>query len=221
MNVRSFQILICLVLTMLGLAAHGQSTARGVSAAQAEYTLAERAFQTGDLAHASELYARILEQHGDQALAWFRVGLIHHRQQAFRPALHAYDKALDCADAQVAGTPDEEAIAKIRFNRALLLMDAAANDLQSIPPEVLSKDMETTREVVHHHVSSALLSAGSSVQLDPIKKSKSGAKARSYVYTAQSKPVADATPAAPPASGPPRRRSVAPPAISITQPGTR
>lgn len=185
------------------------------SAGVAGYVQAEQAFQAGDLSRARELYAQLTEQSADQPLAWFRLGLIQQRQQAARAALHAYDQALSQAQTQADAPDTKELLAKIRFNRALLLLEVAAEDLQKIAPQALSRELEVTRAAVQQHLGAALLSAGSRVSLDAPNRVKSVSKsvrAKSYIYTAP--PPASAPPAASAASlsrassGPQHRRAL-------------
>ena len=155
-------------------------------AAQAEYARAEQAFQAGDLTRSSQLYSKILEGDSAQPFAWFRLGLAHHQLKNFRQALHAYDSAISYAQTTI-DVPDlQETIAKTRFNRAMLLLDAAGEDLRLIPANVLARELEVTRSDVHEHVSAALQSARSRVQLDPVSKQHTRLRARAYVYTAPS-----------------------------------
>jgi tetratricopeptide (TPR) repeat protein len=175
--------------------AHAESTARVEAAPQPaltsiarQYVLAEQAFRAGDFTQAEQLYSKILESHGDEPIAWFRIGLIQQRRQSFRAALNAYDSALACATGE---TSDEitQVFAKVRFNRAVLLLESAARDLKGITPGALEQTLDLTREALTAHVDAALRVADSQVSIDPpisAPANKSSAKgygsAKGYVY---------------------------------------
>ncbi len=150
------------------------------------YAQAEQAFRAGDTAEAEKLYARILETRGDEPLAWFRIGLIQQRRQVFKSALNAYDTALACA----AGDSTEgvaEVLAKVRFNRAILLLESAAKDLQGIPAGTLAPNLDTVRERLAIQVDAALHLADSDVPAAPAATAMRGAAqgravAKGYVY---------------------------------------
>lgn len=159
-----------------------------------QYALAEQSFRAGDLNRAEQLYGNILAAHGDEPNAWFRIGLIQQRRHAFRAALNAYDNAL-------ASAPDEggeelaQVLAKIRFNRSLLLLESAARDLKSISPGTLQQDLDGIRETLAAHVDAALLAAEAPTVDAPPKAARAGnPSARGYVYEVRT-PVATARPA--------------------------
>jgi len=148
-----------------------------------QYVLAEQSFRAGDFTQAEQLYSKILEVHGDEPLAWFRIGLIQQRRRSFRAALNAYDSALACASAE---SSDEmtRVLAKVRFNRALLLLDSAARDLKGIAPGVLEQDLDVTREALARHVDAALAAADSAITVDAPRAVHRGTAppAKGYVY---------------------------------------
>jgi tetratricopeptide (TPR) repeat protein len=147
-----------------------------------QYLLAEQSFRAGDFTQAEQLYSKILEVHGDEPMAWFRIGLIQQRRRSFKAALNAYDSALACAPT-VSSDEMARLLAKVRFNRALLLLDSAARDLKGIAPGALEQDLDATREALAAHVDAALLAADSSVTVDPPKALHGGtAPAKGYVY---------------------------------------
>jgi tetratricopeptide (TPR) repeat protein len=153
-----------------------------------QYGVAEQAFRAGDLTQAEQLYSKILESHGDEPIAWFRIGLIQQRRQSFRAALNAYDSALACATGE---TSEEitQVLTKVRFNRAVLLLESAARDLKGIAPGALEQNLDLTREALTTHVDAALRIADSQVSVEPpisAPANKSSAKgygsAKGYVY---------------------------------------
>jgi tetratricopeptide (TPR) repeat protein len=189
-------------------APQSEATARGEAAAHADtaapqppltaiarhYALAEQAFRAGDFTQAEKVYSKILEFHGDEPFAWFRIGLMQQRRQSFRAALNAYDSALACAT----GEPSDEirqVLAKVRFNRAVLLLESAAKDLKAIAPGALEQNLDLTREALTTHVDAALRVADSEVSVDPpvsaaagkpsatgYASAKGDASAKGYVY---------------------------------------
>jgi len=155
-----------------------------------EFALAERAFQSGDFEQAELLFRKIIDAHGDEPNAWLRIGLIQQRRHAFKAALSAYDSALSCASA---ATDTSQVFAKVRFNRALLLLDSAAQDLRAIRPGVLAESLDLTRETLAAHVEAALLSAGSAGPAEPPPSAAAGSSALGYVYEVK-RPVAPVAP---------------------------
>lgn len=181
---RKTRCAVSIVSLLLVTTASAQSNGHLDAAARAEYARAEQAFQAGDLTRSSQIYSRILEHDNAQPFAWFRLGLAHHQLKNFRAALQAYDSALRYAEG-AAGIPDlEQTVAKTRFNRALLLLDEVARDLQHISADQLNDELESTRVAVHEYVRAALRSAGSRESLDPVENNNAKVRARSYVYTA-------------------------------------
>jgi tetratricopeptide (TPR) repeat protein len=148
-----------------------------------EYSIAERAFQAGNLTEAEVLFTKIIEAHGDEPNAWLRIGIIQQRRHSFKAALSAYDNALSCAPP--AGGNAATVAAKAHFNRALLLLEAAAQDLRGIGPGVLADSLDFTRETLAAHVDAALQSAGSAGPPDapePPASAAAGSSALGYVY---------------------------------------
>jgi tetratricopeptide (TPR) repeat protein len=151
-----------------------------------EYALAEQAFRAGDLNKAQERYSKILHTHGDQPLAWFRLGVIYQRQQDPRAALRAYESALVSADRAAASDETRRIMGKARFNRAVLLLQGASDDLGQVPPGLLDRDLDVSREVMAEHVNAALLAVG----IQPSRRRAEAAQdsdaagAKGYVYTA-------------------------------------
>jgi tetratricopeptide (TPR) repeat protein len=147
-----------------------------------EYAEAEQAFKGGDLSLALQRYMKIIETHGDQPLAWFRIATIHQQRQSLAAALHAYDAALSSAKA--VGPPGTlpAALARIRYNRALLLIDSAARDLHDIPATALTHDLELSREAVSEHLDDALLLVAGRAPVDPTA-AESHDRAAGYVQT--------------------------------------
>lgn len=188
------RVFAILCLTIVSLSATAAEVPSRNYAARAEFARAEQAFEAGDLTRASQMYSKILEQDNAQPFAWFRLGLAHHQLRNFRQALQAYDNALRYAESTIDAPDLAATVAKTRFNRALLLLDEVATDLQQIPADRLERELESTRIAVHEYVRAALLSAKSQKGLGPIEKTNTGARARSYVYTAPSPPVVEAVP---------------------------
>jgi tetratricopeptide (TPR) repeat protein len=148
-----------------------------------QYVQAEQAFRAGDYSQAEQLYSKIIEAHGDEPTAWFRIGLMRQRRQSFRAALNAYDSALSCAPAE-SSEEITQVLAKVRFNRALLLLESAARDLKSIAPGALDQNLDVARETLTAHVDAALRAADSEVTVEP-PKSAAGNSASGYVYEAK------------------------------------
>lgn len=150
-----------------------------------EYAQAEQAFQAGDLNTAQERYSKILHTHGDQPLAWFRLGVIYQRQQDPRAALRAYESAVASADHAAASDETRKVLGKARFNRALLLLQGASEDLGRVPAGLLDKDLDASRKIITAHVDAALLAVGN----QPLRERASPARdsdvasARGYLYT--------------------------------------
>jgi predicted Zn-dependent protease len=151
-----------------------------------QYAQAEQAFRAGDFAEAEKLYAQILDTHGDEPVAWFRIGLIQQRRQVFKAALNAYDNALACA----AGDTTEvvaQVLAKVRFNRAILLLESAAKDLQGIPSGTLEQTLDDVRAGLTTQVDAALRLADSEVAVAPAAPAtralaREQAAAKGFVY---------------------------------------
>jgi tetratricopeptide (TPR) repeat protein len=144
------------------------------------YALAEQAFRAGDFTQAEKVYSKIIESHGDEPMAWFRIGLMEQRRQSFRAALNAYDSALASGTGE---TSDEVAqvLAKVRFNRAVLLLESAARDLKGIAPGALDQNLDATREALTAHVDAALRVADSEVSVDvPVSAAADKPSAKGY-----------------------------------------
>jgi tetratricopeptide (TPR) repeat protein len=170
------------VLALIALQAQAAAPQQGITPNATQYMLAEQSFRAGDLTRAEQIYSKILEAHGDEPLAWFRIGLIQQRRQSFRAALNAYDSALAWAP----GESSEEitrVLAKVRFNRALLLLESAAKDLKAIAPGVLEQDLDATREALTARVDDALLAADDSVPADVPRASRvTPSSAKGFLY---------------------------------------
>jgi tetratricopeptide (TPR) repeat protein len=190
-----------LALTLLAALPTGLALSDGAAAAPAipraepsgvarELALAESAFQAGDFAQAELQFRKIIEVHGDEPNAWLRIGLIQQRRHAFKAALSAYDSALSCA---AADTDSSQVFAKVRFNRALLLLESAAQDLRGIRPGVLAESLDLTRETLAAHVEAALRSAGSAGPAEPPTSAAAASSALGYVYEVK-RPVAPVAP---------------------------
>jgi tetratricopeptide (TPR) repeat protein len=158
-----------------------------------QYALADQSFRAGDYSRAEQLYGKILAAHGDEPNAWFRIGLIQQRRHAFKAALNAYDNALACAPDQ--GTEElAQVLAKIRFNRSVLLLESAAKDLKSIPPGTLKEDLDGIRENLAAHVDAALLAAEApAVEAPPQTARSDPSSARGYLYEVRT-PVTTGSP---------------------------
>jgi tetratricopeptide (TPR) repeat protein len=185
----ALSITFLMLAALRAIGADVQSIETIAAATRTEYARAEQAFQVGDLTRASQMYSKILERDNAQPFAWFRLGLAHHQLKNFRQALQAYDNALRYAETAIDAPDLAATVAKTRFNRALLLLDEVAQDLQHIPADGLDSEFESTRVAVHEYVRAALSSANSQRRLDPIEKKSTGARARSYVYTAPESPA--------------------------------
>ena len=170
------------LLALVALQAQAAAPQQGITPIATQYVLAEQSFRAGDLTRAEQIYSKILEAHGDEPLAWFRIGLIQQRRQSFRAALNAYDSALAWAP----GESSEEitrVLAKVRFNRALLLLESAAKDLKAIAPGVLEQDLDATREALTARVDDALLAADDSVTADVPKAARvAPSSAKGFLY---------------------------------------
>ena len=163
-----------------------------------QYLLAEQAYAEGDYAQAEQLYSKIIETHGDEPTAWFRIGLIQQRRESFKAALAAYDNALACGV-----DPQSElqilVLAKARYNRALLLLQGASRDLNNIPPGVLDSALDQTRESLARQVNGVLQTADAEGTSPPRSVGARKSSARGYVYEAKSvsvtvEPIQEATP---------------------------
>lgn len=148
-----------------------------------QYAAAEQAFQAKDDSLAERLYSKLVEAGGDDPRVWFRIGLIEQRRGSFRAALDAYDKAMESAPS--VSTPElAQVIAKVRFNRAVLLLDSAAADLNRISPGTLDAGFDQSRQAMATQLNSALRIAGapaSGEQPRPATTSR-GAAALGYVF---------------------------------------
>jgi tetratricopeptide (TPR) repeat protein len=193
-----------LVGVLLSLATKAQDEPPPRMIAQSEYVRAERLFESGDITRAAQLYSRILEKNSEQPFAWFRLGIIYQQLEKFRPSLQAYDSALLYAEQDPSNAEMREVVAKAHFNRAMLLMDAAAQDLQQIQDDVLNENQEASRVEVHRYMSEALRAAKSRQQLERIQMSRTSERAKGYVYSAE-RPASAAFAAPLPVVSPDRR----------------
>jgi predicted Zn-dependent protease len=185
---------VVVLIASVAVRAQAASPQQGITPIAVQYAQAEQSFRAGDLARAEQLYSKLLESHGDEPLAWFRIGLIQQRRHSFRAALNAYDSALAWAP----GESSEETtrvLAKVRFNRALLLLESAAKDLKGIAPGVLDRDLDATREAITARVDAALLAADATVTVDAPKSARATppSSAKGFVYEVK-RPVVTATP---------------------------
>lgn len=163
-----------------------------------QYLLAEQAYVAGDYAQSEKLYSKIIEAHGDEPTAWFRIGLIQQRRESFKAALTAYDNALACGvDPQ--SEQQQQVLAKVRYNRALLLLQGAARDLNNISPGILDPQLDQVRESLSKEVNGVLQIADAAVIQSPRSSIARKSSAKGYVYEVKRvsitvEPIEEATP---------------------------
>lgn len=156
-----------------------------ITPAARQYAAAEQAFQAKDDTLAEQLYSKFIEADGDDPRAWFRIGLIEQRRGSFRAALNAYDRAIESAPS-TGGPEIAQVLAKARFNRAVLLLESAAADLNRIAPGTLEEALDQSRQSMTTQLHAALQTAGAPTTAEPARPAttRRGA-ALGYVFEVQ------------------------------------
>ncbi len=168
----------------------GEPTAdRSTAALASQYSVAEQAFQRGDIGVSQTLFEAIVRQVNDQPLAQLRLGLIYQKQHRFRQAMSAYDEVLLLPPGDQRDDLVRSAQMKARFNRAILSLQAAAEDLEHIEPDVLDEPMDKGRAELRGYVQAALAVVGDRASLSREKTSDQNAKGVVLVRVPPVRPV--------------------------------
>lgn len=179
----------CVVIWSAGVFAQPESANRSAALLN-QYALAEQAFRRGDFSTAQMIFDAIVHQANDQPLAQFRLGMIYQMQHRFRQAMAAYDEVLLLPPGDLRDDPVRTAQMKARFNRAVLSLQAAAEDLEHIEPNSLDAAVDKGRMELQGYVQAALAVVGEQSKGFGDKASEAGATG---VVLERSPPVSSAT----------------------------
>lgn len=138
----TFAVLLCL-LTMAASADPARVPSPSQRAAAAAYSAADRAFERGDLALARDLTRELTAQFPDDPAPWLRLAIVEQRLGRFEESLRAYDEALDVEAAY--SIDGGRTLAKVRFQRATLLLAEAERDLAASGDLPLGESLDAAR----------------------------------------------------------------------------
>ena len=122
----------------------------------AAYSQGEQAYAAGDWDTARDRYLDITKLDAGQAPAWLRLGVIQHRTGHWRESLGAYDQVLTLYAATPEAPEAAELVAKARYDRALLFLSAAKDDLAAVEGSPLDPALLRSRAVIAVRVDDAL-----------------------------------------------------------------